>query len=430
MLSSTFDAATWPAANCIDGLPTSLCASNLQNGAWLSVQIEPSAAVDYVGVFNRDDSTEYAAWLGTYEIWLGPSLGAVDATSGARLCGTARNAAASGGPFFVSCRGVQSAEYVTLRQTGDRRYLTIGELAVYSLPPSPPPAAPPPLASSPPLQPSSSPAALLHPSAPSMMPGSNRSSLSDGSGGLSAGVAVLGVLLLACVCALIVWRWRRSGRHLHSRRSYESSVTASDDVLKGRNLVNAIMQDVRTSSQQTSHCGESDLSDAVSVSFAIEQPGAPPPLPSDDSDTLQLRRSLAPEEAFAIGVHHREAQSAAGAPTMTTKGAETALPLGPSRSTESRVPPPLPPSARHSCPPSTRYTGRWPSADPSQGEFWFYFDTDDVQSGPVPTERLISLHSEGHVHERTFVWSLQRGGEWTPMNEVADLSQALSIHST
>ena len=196
-MSSTFNAVAFPASNCVDGTGSSLCASDLEVNAWLSVRLPPDQRVDYVGVYNRADVDEYIAWLGSFDIWRGSHFGDVgNATQSAHWCG-AVDAPATAGPFFVSCADAGLGDYVTLRQTGTARHLTIDELVAYALPaplppalpppslppvappvpplpplPSPPPPEPPstPSPSSPPRQPPARPLPALPPSVPPQCP--------------------------------------------------------------------------------------------------------------------------------------------------------------------------------------------------------------------------------------------------------------------
>lgn len=128
VLSSSFNAARYPAANAIDGQRSTLCASRRQTGAWLSVQVPRGSRIGAVLVYNRKDYALYQEWLGAFEIYVGSRYGDL-----ATRCGRATGYAA--GPYTVDCRGVSSGPfgdgtYVTLKQIGGARYLTIAELAV------------------------------------------------------------------------------------------------------------------------------------------------------------------------------------------------------------------------------------------------------------------------------------------------------------
>ena len=207
VLSSSFNAVHFPAANAIDGDPTSLCASTLEANAWLSVRVEDDLPrVAYVAVLNHNDP-RYMAALSPYrshalrssnsglaaaarlipcshqssvrclawtEVWIGPSPGR-DGRS--RLCTphSTERPPPTFGPFLTACHDSASVKggdgrgdrYVTIRQIGPARYLMLAEVRVYALhspPPTPPwlpsPPLPPP---APPVQP---PPPLLPPTPP------------------------------------------------------------------------------------------------------------------------------------------------------------------------------------------------------------------------------------------------------------------------
>jgi len=139
-LSSAFH-SLFPASNAIDGDLSSLCATSNEQQAWASVRVPPGTAVGAVGVYNRDDIEEYIRWLGAFDVWVGSSFGDL-----AVRCGEWSGETTSAGPYVIDCGGAVG-EYVTVRQLGAARYLTIAELVPHEyagplLPPRPPP--PPP----------------------------------------------------------------------------------------------------------------------------------------------------------------------------------------------------------------------------------------------------------------------------------------------
>lgn len=123
---SSFFHPDFAAQKAIDGDPSTLCASNQQVNAWLSVRLPSSTPIAYVSILNRGDSEEYAAWLSSFEVWVGSSFGDTSAVK----CGEL-NVPAMAGPFVVNCAGAQG-KFVTLRQVGAARFLTIAELEVYA----------------------------------------------------------------------------------------------------------------------------------------------------------------------------------------------------------------------------------------------------------------------------------------------------------
>ena len=167
-LSSAFDAATYPADAAIDGDLSTLCASQLEPHAWLSVAVPSGSSVAFVAVYNRNDNVAYRVWLSPFEVYVGSAPGELAVKCGGPVH---VSQAAGGGPFVVGCGGAV-ATYVTLRLAGlALRYLTIAELEVYATPPPPSPSLPGPLG--PPLSPSTlqlQPTPTQPPFAPTSLP--------------------------------------------------------------------------------------------------------------------------------------------------------------------------------------------------------------------------------------------------------------------
>ena len=118
-LSSVFDAERFPASHAIDGIHDTLCASQWQRNAWLSVRVPSGAPIGRVAVYNRDDETEYAEWLSPYEVWVGAAAGDADNSSAHRCSAQPILVPPTFGPFVTDCNGATShgnATYVTLRQ--------------------------------------------------------------------------------------------------------------------------------------------------------------------------------------------------------------------------------------------------------------------------------------------------------------------------
>jgi len=183
-MSSTLDVA-WAAAACIDGSrgtlnaagSTCATAANAAQANWLSVQVAGGTRVGTVAIFNRIDQPSLQHWMGSVDVWLGGTAG--QASGDAVLCGSATYSALTHhptDPYFVSCGGAASGDWVTIKQmscpsTGMGRRLQSGkgsgvsttdcmlvlaevEVYVEPLPPTPPMAPPP---SPPPLPPPSPP---------------------------------------------------------------------------------------------------------------------------------------------------------------------------------------------------------------------------------------------------------------------------------
>ena len=147
------------ASAAVDGDMFTVCATQAHVHNWVSVQLPPGSWHDLVvGVFNRGDKAEYQQLLPPFELWVSGVPGdAVGGDASSVRCGDGPLAIPLGvGGFFFRCPAVGTLlarnTYVTLRQVGTARVLSLAELQVYSLPfPSPPPI--PPLGPSPPIPP-------------------------------------------------------------------------------------------------------------------------------------------------------------------------------------------------------------------------------------------------------------------------------------
>jgi len=133
-LSSTYSWQRWPASNTIDGRLETVCASKWQANAWLSVQVPAGSTVDYVAIYNRADNPRYAAWLGEFEIYVSDVVGDTSSASSVKCAGPVSVPWSEGGvkPFLVGCPSSPTGTYVTLKQVGGARYLTIMELEAFS----------------------------------------------------------------------------------------------------------------------------------------------------------------------------------------------------------------------------------------------------------------------------------------------------------
>ena len=95
------------------------------------------------GLHNRLEPPQWQEWLGEFEILISePAPGPATGTR----CGESTTIAQPHGvgPYLTACDG-RHGSYVTLRQFGPARYITIAEIAVFThfSPPSPPPPLPP-----------------------------------------------------------------------------------------------------------------------------------------------------------------------------------------------------------------------------------------------------------------------------------------------
>ena len=147
-LSSVFGQA-YPSSAVIDDNLATISATQHAAKNWVSVRLSPGTPVQYVAVYNSPNGNASQAWLSPFEIWIGSSYGDTTSRSATRCAEVAVPVGA--GPFMVDCNGIDTGAYVTLRQVGAARYLTIAELKVCkgmklpAKPPLPPlPPAPPP----------------------------------------------------------------------------------------------------------------------------------------------------------------------------------------------------------------------------------------------------------------------------------------------
>ena len=182
-LSTTF-AAGYSAAQCADGSLSTICATQVATPGsnWAAIRVPLGTSVGPVAIWNRRDYVSLRHWLGTFEVWVGPEAGAhggsptsAFSSSGqstrAYLCGSATfDATSETSPYILSCGGVRSGQWVTIRQTicPGTCLLALAEIDVYiarSPPPSPPPPSPPP-----PLPPPSPPPPSPPPSPPPPSP--------------------------------------------------------------------------------------------------------------------------------------------------------------------------------------------------------------------------------------------------------------------
>jgi hypothetical protein len=136
--------ANHAAALAIDGDMRTICASHMGSGNWLSVRVPVDTPIGYTAVHNRQD-----AWrdlLGSFEVWVGSSPGDTTSPTAVRCGESQYDASVEPAPYVLWCAGLRSGQYVTLKQTGPQRYLTIAEFDVYvkAMPP-PPPRAPMPV---------------------------------------------------------------------------------------------------------------------------------------------------------------------------------------------------------------------------------------------------------------------------------------------
>ena len=141
--------------NLIDNLATTIASTAWPPtvGNWASVRVAHGTTIDRVMVYNRYDNSVPGdqTWLSPFEVYVGDSYGDTKVKCGpaAQQPGVMVTPAAPG-PFTAYCNGVKGG-YVTLKQVGAARLLSIAQMRVCSVPVPPPPHSPPP--SPPPLTP-------------------------------------------------------------------------------------------------------------------------------------------------------------------------------------------------------------------------------------------------------------------------------------
>jgi len=106
-----------------------LAMTERQANNWISVQVPPASTIGYVAIYNRQDGKKLSN-LGAFEIWVGQSFGDTSSESASK-CGEAVYIAShEPNPYVLWCSG-RSAKYVTVKQTGSKRFLVIGDINVY-----------------------------------------------------------------------------------------------------------------------------------------------------------------------------------------------------------------------------------------------------------------------------------------------------------
>ena len=141
-MSSTGDAekpASWATDTVLDKWFKTKEAKN----NWVSVRVAAGQYVGYVAAYNWLASAANRALLGDFEIWVGRTAGDTNVTNGAVECGDSSYEASKPEeePYVLWCGEASSGwsdsdggEYVTLKQTGDKRELRLTELKVYEAP--------------------------------------------------------------------------------------------------------------------------------------------------------------------------------------------------------------------------------------------------------------------------------------------------------
>ena len=154
--------AAEPAARCIDRRLTTYCASTSGVGNWLSVRMDERGRRDPIYVAIHARPGEYTE-LSPFEVWRGGAFADTLSQFAHRCTGDRPlTVPSTAGPHLIPCASALGGDYLSIRQVGARRMLSLNEVAVYvapspSVPPLPPPPplppAPPPQGPSPPCPP-------------------------------------------------------------------------------------------------------------------------------------------------------------------------------------------------------------------------------------------------------------------------------------
>ena len=122
-MSSTH--TSYAAAKCIDNSVNSMCHTNTQTDAWLSIKLnDKPMSVTTITIYNRQTCCQER--LGWHQIWVGTSSG--QHAFPAKLCSD-WSAPASSGPFHFDCGGLVGT-HVTVLLPGSRRILNLEEVIV------------------------------------------------------------------------------------------------------------------------------------------------------------------------------------------------------------------------------------------------------------------------------------------------------------
>jgi len=152
-MSSTYSNANFAghdfsAAMCIDGHTGSatgawnFCMSNLNEAnPWISLQLPEGSAVSAVNVYARADCCQ--RFLGTFQVWVGPTVGYPSSSVGMVQCGQL-TAEEDAGPHTVTCAATLIGSVLTVLLPGTQRFLVLAEVVVHGAAGARPPLMPPP----------------------------------------------------------------------------------------------------------------------------------------------------------------------------------------------------------------------------------------------------------------------------------------------
>jgi len=133
--TTSFPGHSFAAGQAIDGVLGTATSWSFALGVpgstspWMSVRIPAGSSVSSVEVYPRQDALQER--LATFQIWVGTHAGEIStaAPGSLALCGS-MTAAATSGPFTVTCASALAGSVVTLRLPGASRTLAVSEVIV------------------------------------------------------------------------------------------------------------------------------------------------------------------------------------------------------------------------------------------------------------------------------------------------------------
>ena len=132
-LSSMF--GSFGADLTIDDDLSNYCVSGEDVGNWLSIAVPSGIPIGYVAAYNiRTETGYWPSQLGDFGVWVSDMPGDTTSSSAVK-CGESSYRGGAVGldmdPYVLWCAGAIGG-YVTLKQSGGRRYLVISEMYVYA----------------------------------------------------------------------------------------------------------------------------------------------------------------------------------------------------------------------------------------------------------------------------------------------------------
>ena len=260
----TFDGITYNASLCADGDMSTLCATDIVSGAWLSVLVSASTPVGYVHLYPLDDDAFHP---GNLELWTGANAGDTAVRCGESTSGTAD-------PIVVWC-GLNAGPWLTVLQVGSPpRLLSFKEVVVYGPPtPSRPPALPP-------LPPGTQQSPFAPPPSPPPLPALP---IDAGSSAAAVAVAIVAALMFLLGTGAAAMAGRCPGRFQFKKGTHtdryssscstsHSASTAQSDAKHGAHFADGIVQEARESARDSSQLPTYGTASCTHSSFELESP--------------------------------------------------------------------------------------------------------------------------------------------------------------